>query len=64
MKEAAVEGLVVQLKSEIDDINSLIAKLHNTYGVDVILHYDHNNGLSSAPKLNVIRITQTVDYTK
>lgn len=64
MKETVVEGLVLQLKSEIDDINRLIAKLHGQYGVEVILNYDHNNGTSSTPKLNVIRITQTVDYTK
>jgi hypothetical protein len=64
MKEAAVEALVLSLKSEIDDINSLIAKLHGQYGVEVILNYDHNNGLGIAPKLNVMRITQTEDYTK
>lgn len=64
MKEPAVEALVLTLKSEIDDINSLIAKLHSQYGVNVILNYDHSNGTGVAPKLNVIRITQTEDYTK
>lgn len=64
MKEPAVEALVLTLKSEIDDINSLIAKLHTQYGVNVILNYDHNNGTGVTPKLNVIRITQTEDYTK
>jgi|LakMenEpi03Aug12_release.lakeMendotaPanAssembly.Ray.scaffolds.fasta_scaffold871122_1 hypothetical protein len=64
MKESAVEALVVTLKSEVDDINALISKLYAQYGVDVLLNFDHNNGLGIAPKLSVMRITQTVDYTK
>lgn len=64
MKEAAVEALVTMLKSEIDDINALLSKLYAQYGVDVLLNFDHNNGLGIAPKLSVMKITQTMDYTK
>lgn len=64
MKEEAVEALVIALKSEVDDINALLSKLYAQYGVDVLLNFDHNNGLGIAPKLNIMRITQTVDYIR
>lgn len=64
MKEEAVEALVITLKSEVNDINALLSKLYGQYGVDVLLNFDHNNGLGIAPKLSVMRITQTEDYTK
>jgi hypothetical protein len=64
MKETAVELLVGQLKSEVDDINNLITKMYTQYGVDILLNYEHNNGMGIAPKLSIMRVTQTVDYTK
>jgi hypothetical protein len=64
MKETGVELLVGQLKSEVDDINNLITKMYTQYGVDILLNYEHNNGMGIAPKLSIMRVTQTVDYTK
>lgn len=64
MKETEVELLTERLKQSVSDINQLVDKLYKKYNVETILHYDHNHGTGKSSELNILRITQTVDYLK
>lgn len=64
MKEKEVELLTERLKQSVNDINGLVDLLYKKYNVESILHYDHNHGTGKSPELNIMRITQTVDYLK